>query len=101
MSSTNWPRDNRPLVHVPHAGKTPRSTTHDAEAQWLSEEVRMHETARELSARLDSKISVLEYLTSTAQQQIERLERLLDRAQQVPPDDPAQKDSEAKPSDEP
>jgi hypothetical protein len=80
-------KDNRPVVHVPRADQAARGTARDAEAQWLSEEVRMHETARELSARLDSKISILEYLTGMAQQQIERLETLLDKAQQIQPDD--------------
>ena len=76
------------IVHVPPAGPRTRGGARDSEAQWLSEEVRMHETARELSARLDSKISVLEYLTGVAQQQIDRLETLVDQAQQLQPKDP-------------
>ena len=81
-------RDNHPVVHVPPADQPARDAARDPQAQWISEEVRMHETARELSARLDSKISVLEYLTGVAQQQIDRLESLLDKAQQIEPNDP-------------
>jgi len=77
-----------PIVHVPPAGSRTRGGARDAEAQRLSEEVRMHETARELSARLDSKISVLEYLTGMAQQQIKRLETLIEQAQQLQPKEP-------------
>jgi len=42
-------------------------------------EVQMHETARELSAILDSKIVALQVLTQQAQQKIDHLERLLNQ----------------------
>jgi len=39
-------------------------------------EVEMHETARALSAQLDSKMSALQALVQSAQQEADRLERL-------------------------
>jgi hypothetical protein len=46
-------------------------------AEW---EVQMHETARELSAQLDAKLSLLQALTAEADRVAERLEELLERA---------------------
>ena len=45
-------------------------------AQW---QVQMHETARELSAQLDAKLSMLQSLTAEADRAAERLEIALDR----------------------
>ena len=69
-----------PIAHVAKdtARWDPRPV--DLSGELARQEVRMHETARELSAKLDSKIRVLQYLTSSAQQQIERLETLLEQA---------------------
>ncbi|OHB79980.1 MAG: hypothetical protein A2W31_06305 [Planctomycetes bacterium RBG_16_64_10] len=79
------PGDQSPLVHVARNNELSVTGARDAAAERLREEVRMHETARELAARLDSKIAVLEYLTGTAQQQIERLAALIDRAERIAP----------------
>ncbi|MFV2068526.1 MAG: hypothetical protein ACC645_16270 [Pirellulales bacterium] len=77
------PRDTSPLVHVKRPNQTDRSRPRDADAERIRAEVALHETARELSAKLDSKIRVLEYLTGTAEGQIRRLEALLDEARRV------------------
>jgi hypothetical protein len=44
-------------------------------------QVQMHETARELTAQLDSKISMLQVLLHEAEEQASRLELALNRAQ--------------------
>jgi hypothetical protein len=51
----------------------------DLEARAMACEVRLHETARELCGRLDSKIRVLEHLTGIAERQILELRTLTDR----------------------
>jgi hypothetical protein len=74
-------RDQPPLVRVspPHD----LAAGDDASTQRMRDEVHLHETARALSARLDSKISILEFLTGTAEQQIERLQELVERAERI------------------
>jgi len=79
-------QDQSPVVSVSRVKGLSFAAANDAGAQLIREEVRMHETARELSARLDSKISVLEYLTGTAQQQIDRLEQLIEKAERIAED---------------
>ena len=81
-------QDQTPVVRVSETKGLSVSAADDAGARLIGEEVRMHETARELSARLDSKISVLEYLTGTAQQQIDRLEELIEKAERIAEDRP-------------
>jgi hypothetical protein len=71
----------RPLEH--RAGAPP-----DGPEEAFRWEVRMHETARELSALLDSKLSVLQALVAEADRAAARLEAALDRAgvgQSLPP----------------
>ncbi len=64
-----------PLVSVPRPGKRQRPTQAPAEVErW---EVQMHDLARDLSAQLDSKMSALQHLIRTAEQQCARLESLL------------------------
>lgn len=75
-------RGERPVVRVAHDPKRWDPRPSDLSAELMRQEVQMHETARELSARLDSKIRVLEYLTATAEQQIGRLETLIERARE-------------------
>jgi hypothetical protein len=60
-------------------------------AKW---EVQMHETARELSAQIDAKLSLLQSLTAEADRAAQRLEELLDR---MPPLQPPAGDIEASP----
>ena len=81
-------QDQAPVVHVSETKGLSVSAADDAGARLIREEVRMHETARELSAQLDSKISILEYLTGTAQQQIDRLEELIEKAERIAGDRP-------------
>lgn len=51
----------------------------DAPPDILRWHVEMHETARELKAELDSKMRVLQLLTTQARQEADRLEQLLQR----------------------
>jgi hypothetical protein len=53
-----------------------RRLTADKPVEILRWEVEMHETARTLSAQLDSKMSALQALVQSAQQEADRLERL-------------------------
>ncbi len=46
-------------------------------------EVEMHDTARELKAELDSKISALMSLVRTAREEQERLTQLIDTARSL------------------
>jgi len=50
-------------------------------------QVKMHDMARELTAQLDTKISLLQVLLHDAQQQADRLEQALARAQDTLSDD--------------
>jgi len=77
------PRGTSPVVHVNGRNQVDRSPPRDADAERIRAEVALHETARAFSARLDSKIRVLEYLTGTAEGQIRRLEILLDQARRA------------------
>ncbi len=82
-------KENRaPDAHSGHKREMPpldRETTtaeHDL-ARW---EVQMHETARELSAQLDAKLSLLQSLTAEADRAAERLEEALARSHPaIPP----------------
>ena len=94
------PRDASPLVHVKRPNQTDRSRPRDADAERIRAEVALHETARELSAKLDSKIRVLEYLTGTAEGQILRLEVLLDEAQRIDSAETADRSETEKPADQ-
>lgn len=71
------PRPNRSAQGDPPAA--PRR--HGAAARELDRwEVEMHELARELSGRLDSKLSILEHLLRDAECLAERLESAIERA---------------------
>jgi flagellar biosynthesis/type III secretory pathway M-ring protein FliF/YscJ len=75
----------------PAKPRAPQSLpTQDAPAELLRWQVQMHETARDLKAELDSKMSALQALVRMARQECQRLEELLDRsAEESPPDDDA------------
>ncbi len=60
----------------------PRSLS-DAPPDILRWQVEMHETARDLKGELDTKISALQVLIRMAQQESERLERLIEAAESV------------------
>jgi len=72
--------DSRPIAHVPRPGKRGPAPL-DLAGELARQEVQLHETARDLSARLDSKTSVLLQLVSRAERQIARLESLLEIAE--------------------
>jgi len=55
----------------------------DAPPEILRWHVEMHEVARDLKAELDTKIAVLERLTIDARQQAERLEKIVQQAEQT------------------
>jgi len=63
--------------HREVAGFSPHGCLADELAQW---EVGMHETARQLSAQLDAKLSLLQSLIVEADRAAARLEDALDRA---------------------
>ena len=54
----------------------------DALAQVERQKVEMHEMSRDLNGELSSKIIVLEKLIGDSQQQIERLEKLVEEAKE-------------------
>jgi hypothetical protein len=69
----------RPNRNVAESTSEPSSLI-DAPADVLRWQVEMHETARELKAELDSKMSALQTLVLLARKECERLEDLLARA---------------------
>ena len=52
----------------------------DAPADVARWEIQMHDTARDLSGQLDSKIAILQQLIRTAEEHIVRLERAIEQA---------------------
>jgi hypothetical protein len=81
-----------------HAGRQKAKEETQATRQIEQWEVRMHEVARELSARLDSKIMAVELLVREAQEQIARWERLQATAGQSATPPVASGPSEAAPA---
>ncbi|MCG8449537.1 MAG: ferritin-like domain-containing protein [Pirellulales bacterium] len=55
----------------------------DALAQIERQKVEMHEMSRDLNGQLNSRIIILEKLVGQSQQQIERLEQLLEQNESV------------------
>jgi hypothetical protein len=74
-------RDDSPLVHVPRSTfETPNHAS--VGADWVARaEIELHEKTRDVLGKLDSKISALEYLTGTAEQQIQQLQALIKQAE--------------------
>jgi len=69
--------DTRPLVKVERPARADSAAPlHDAPRDVLRWEVEMHETARVLSAQLDSKMAALQSLIRQAREEADRLERL-------------------------
>jgi hypothetical protein len=80
------------LVRTPRPPSARQGLSPDAPADLSRWEVEIHETARDLSARLDSKMSALEALVAEADRAAARLEAALDEArsgQRRPPSEPA------------
>ncbi len=67
-------QDNSPLVRVSRPQQTEHGHHLDAPPNVLRWEVQMHETARELSAQLDSKMGALQALIAEADLAAARLE---------------------------
>jgi hypothetical protein len=76
-------RDERPLVHVSRQTFEPQRGQERIADLVARAEVQLHDQTREAFGKLDSKISALGYLTGTAQQQIQRLQVLIERADAV------------------
>lgn len=92
--------DASPLVHVDRPPRADRGPDRDAPAEVLRWEVQMHETARQLSAQLDSKMGVLQALIAEADRAAARLEAAAPNApgpirQPPPPDTQATTQAEA------
>ena len=85
-------RDDRPLVRVARPQRREQGHDLDAPPEVLRWEVQMRETARELSAQLDSKIGALQSLIAEADRAAARLEaaaaRLPEGVRQPAPSDP-------------
>lgn len=69
------------MVQVPRPKSEPGGYKPGAPAEMARWEVSMHDTARDLSAQLDSKMAALEQLIREADRAAARLEAALDRTQ--------------------
>lgn len=76
-------KDNRPIVAQPRPTDQWSGAYQDADARFERQKVELHDQARELKAQLDSKMAVLQQLCAESQQQIDRLEALLQESRQV------------------
>lgn len=77
-------KDESAIARVPRPKAMPRELM-DAPADIAQYEVRLHETARELCAILDSKMAALNALNQQAQAKIDRLEALLGQVESGAP----------------
>jgi len=78
-------QDDSPMVRLPRPKQEKSSHSNlDAPADVLRWEVQMHETARDLSGQLDSKMSALQALIADADRAAARLETALSRATAPP-----------------
>ena len=66
-----------PIVRVPRPGDFRSGPSADALTELARQEVQLHERERDASARIDSKIVVLQHLIRQAQETIARLESLI------------------------
>jgi hypothetical protein len=71
-----------PLEHLPRPQNAWDGSQRDAQSQLDRQKVEIYEMARELSGQLNTKILVLEKLIADGQQQIDRLESLLERQEE-------------------
>ena len=74
-----------PLEHLHRPTSAWDGVQRDTLAQVERQKVEMHEMTRDLNGQLSSKIIILEQLISESQQQIDRLEKLLDQAESKTP----------------
>ena len=93
-------QDRSPIVRTerpqPSLHGAPHGATPDSLAQW---EVQMHETARDLSAQLDSKMGALQHLTCEADRAAARLEKALAAGDCAAPGGREPAAGEARPTD--
>jgi len=82
-------RNGGPIVRTEQPQAPNRGHHLDAPADVLRWEVQMHETARDLSGQLDSKMGVLEQLIREADRAAARLETALESARGTQPTTPA------------
>lgn len=76
-------RSEQPLVVPTKPAKLEGQLLADAPPDLLRWQVEMHETARDLKAEIDSKLSALHALSNLADQAAERLEQAVARAEQL------------------
>jgi len=91
-------RGDAAITQIERPGRQRRLSNLDAPADVLRWEVQMHETARELSATLDSKMRALQALTAEADRAAARLEAAIARvaeANESPPHDADESPPEA------
>ena len=77
-------KDDAALVHMPRPQGEDRRHHLDAPPDVLRWEVQMHETARDLSAQLDSKMSALQALIAEADRAAARLEAAMAEPSDAP-----------------
>ena len=77
--SQRRPTELTPIEKVKLLSKLSADPLRDAPPEVHRWQVGMHDTARELSAQLDSKLRVLQSYTRSAAQEADRLEALLER----------------------
>jgi len=77
-------RSSAAVVRVPRPAREERAKR-DAPKDLMAWEVQMHETARELSAQLDSKMRALEILIREADEKIARAEALSEETAETVP----------------
>ena len=75
------PKELEPIVKVKLRSVVSADPLRDASPGMQRWQVGMHETARELSAQLDSKMRLLQSFTRSAAQEADRLEALLERVE--------------------
>lgn len=76
------PKELTPIVKVKLRSVVSADPLRDAPPELQRWQVGMHETARGLSAQLDSKMRALQSMTRSAAQEADRLEALLERSEQ-------------------
>lgn len=79
-------RPDRALEQTPRPATAWSGAYADASARIERERVELHEQSREAAATIDNKLVMLQQLIAQSQQQIDRLETLLTRAERLPDD---------------
>jgi len=90
-------RDRSPVVRTPRPDPPEHGPKRDAPDDVIRWEVQMHETARDLSGQLDSKMGALGHLIREADRAAARLEAALEAARQPARRAPASKETGGQP----